>query len=551
LPTAIEASRFLQQMSFGPNEAEIAAVQSKGFRQYLLDQFSAPASTYASGGSDEINTTMEKDFCNAKFPQGGTARDNCWRDWYSSEPLKWDFFRQAVENPDQLRQRMAHALAQIVVVSDRETEGTYGMREYYQMLRNNAFGNYRTILREVTLSPLMGDYLDMVNNEAAAPNENFARELLQLFSIGVCELNLDGTLKGGKCTATYDNTTVRNYSYALTGWTYPAGGKNPWCNNGVCGGWQNNAYYRGRMVSVAAQHDKTERVLLSGTTVPASRTPDQALNSVLDSVMNHPNTAPFISKQLIQFFVTSNPSPGYVSRVATVFNSGTFDGITGGTGKGDLRAVIAAILLDPEARDMNRMTDASFGKLREPILYMTGALRAFGGITDGVPLGRWWFGDAMGQSVFSSPSVFNYYPPDYPLPGNAGLLAPQFGIAGASTVMGRSNFANSLFMWWYNKGGTYAPDATVFSGRGTRVNYSLFEADAVDAGKLVDRLNLLLLNGRLSAQDRAQVVTAVETWTTNENSWLTRTDIASNYQRERIKQAAYILLSSPQYQVQR
>jgi hypothetical protein len=268
-------------------------------------------------------------------------------------------------------------------------------------------------------------------------------------------------------------------------------------------------------------------------------------------VMNHPNTAPFVSKQLIQFFVTSNPSPAYVSRVATVFNSGSFDGITGGTGKGDLRAVIAAILLDPEARDMSRMTDASFGKLREPILYMTGALRAFGGVTDGVPLGRWWFGDAMGQPVFSSPSVFNYYPPDYPLPGNAGLLAPQFGIAGASTAMGRSNFANSLFMWWYNKGGTYAPDATVFSGRGTRVNYSAFEADAVDAGKLVDRLNLLLLNGRLSAQERAQVVTAVETWTTNENSWLTRTDIASNYQRERIKQAAYILLSSPQYQVQR
>lgn len=143
-------------MSFGPNETEIAAVQTKGFRQYLIDQFNAPVSVYASGGTDEINTTMEKDFCNAKFPQGGTARDNCWRDNYSSEPLKWDFFRQAVENPDQLRQRMAHALAQIVVVSDRETEGTYGMREYYQMLRTNAFGNYRNILRACDALPADG-----------------------------------------------------------------------------------------------------------------------------------------------------------------------------------------------------------------------------------------------------------------------------------------------------------------------------------------------------------------------------------------------------------
>jgi uncharacterized protein (DUF1800 family) len=524
----------------------------KGAKQFLLDQFGAPVSAYASGGTEEVNTTMSKDFCKDKFASGTQQqKDNCWRDWYSSEPLKWDFFRQTVEGQDQLRQRMAWALQQILVVSERSINGTYGLRDYFQTIRNNAFGNYRTLLKEVTLHPVMGAYLNMVNNEPIDPNENYARELLQLFSIGTCELNLDGTLKTGKCVATYSNTVVRDYAYALSGYTYPAGGKNAYCTFGPvagdCGGWQNNEYLKGRMIAVAAKHDNKDRTLLSGVKVPATRTPAQALEAVLDSVMNHPNVAPFISKQLIQHFVTSNPSPAYVQRVAQAFNAGSYNGISGGTGRGDLQATIAAILLDTEARDPAKTADPTFGKLREPVVFMAGAIRAFSGSTDGVPLGLYWFGDALGQSVFSPPSVFNYYPPDYPLPGRSDLMAPQFGITNASTLMARANFANSLIFWWFNKGVEYKPDTTV-AGKGTKLNYAPFEAAADDIPALVKRLNDLLVDGRLTAAEQTFLVDAAKTWDAT-HTWLANEN--TNYRKERVKMIAYLIFSSPQYQVQR
>jgi uncharacterized protein (DUF1800 family) len=548
----VDASRFLHQATFGPTEALLSEVQTKGVRQYLLDQFAEKPSVYTRGGTDEVHTTLNKDFCEGKFAAGTKERENCWRDWFSSDPLKWDFFQQAISGKDQLRQRTAWALQQILVISERDVSGTYGLREYFQMIRNNALGNYKDLLREVSLSPAMGFYLNNVNNEGIDPNENYARELLQLFSIGTCELNMDGSLKSGACIATYNNTIIRDYAYSLSGYTYPAGGKNPYCTfgpvPGECGGWENAEYYKGRMVAKADKHDNKERKLLSGVTVPASRTPAQALDAVINSLMQHPNIAPFIARQMIQHFVTSNPSPAYVQRVANAFSSGVYNGMEGGTGKGDLRATVAAVLMDGEARDAAKAGEPQFGKVREPVMYMTGLIRAMNGQNDGDSFGRYWHGESMGQSVFSPPSVFNYYALDYPLPGKPGLVAPQLGITNASTSLSRANFANDMIYWWFNKYQGVKFDTTVPGPAVNKLDFSAYESVADDLPALVARLNLLLVNNRLSVEEQNALIEAGKSWDAT-HTWLA--DDNSNYKRERVKMIAYILFSSPRYQVQR
>ena len=236
--------RLADQASFGATETLIADIRVQGRAGWIAAQMSATASRYTAGNGDAIHkNTSNTGFCDQSAYTGPT----CWRDWYSSQPLVWDFYRNATQNGDQLRQRVAFALQQIVVVNNLDVEGTYGLRNYHNTLLDNAFGNYRQVLKKVTLSPVMGDFLNNANNDKAAPNENYARELLQLFSIGTCELNADGTVKGGACAPTYNNETVRNYAYALTGWTYPAGGATPY------GCWPTGAncrYYGGDMVAV-------------------------------------------------------------------------------------------------------------------------------------------------------------------------------------------------------------------------------------------------------------------------------------------------------------
>jgi uncharacterized protein (DUF1800 family) len=418
----------------------------------------------------------------------------------------------------------------MVVVSGLEVFGTYGMRGYHNMLLDNAFGNYREVLRKVTLSPVMGDYLDNVNNDKSAPNENFARELLQLFSVGTCELNTDATLKGGSCLPTYDNAIVRDYAYALTGWTYPAGGRTPY------GCWPSGAnctYLEGDMVPVAAFHDTQARTLLGGATLPVGHNATAALNAVLDSLMAHPNTAPFIGKQLIQQLVTSNPSPGYVRRVATAFTSGK-SGVFGSGQRGDLQATVAAVLLDAEAR--SPAPGAAAGRLREPVQLFAGMLRALNGRSDGDALG-WWWGEELRQHMFRSPSVFNYYPPDYPLLGTQ-LVGPAFGIHNANAALQRVNFVNYLLFW--NGSG---PDANVSNALGTRINLNAFTGDADDPAKLVERLSLLALGEPLPTASRNAVIQAVQAYTPQNNP--------NNFRTERVKQAAYLVFASPQYQVAR
>ncbi len=528
-----DAVRMADQATFGATEAMLTSMRTQSPAAWVQAQIALPASArYRSGGGQAVHVGVDATgFCDRPANQG----PNCWRDNFSSQPLLWDFYKNALTEPDQLRQRVAFALQQIVVISNLEVSGTYGFRNYHNALLDNAFGNYREVLRKTALSPVMGDYLNNANNDKAAPNENFARELLQLFAIGTCELETDGSLKGGSCKPTYDNALVRNYAYALTGWTYPAGGSASW------GCWPqgtNCQFYGGDMVPVVAFHDAAERPLLGGLKKAAGSTPPQALDAVLDSLMAHANMGPFVGKQLIQALTSSNPSGAYVSRVATAFNTGRFlaEGRTFGTGtKGDLAATVAAVLLDAEARG-DRTANANVGKLREPVLMMTGVLRALNGRSDGDALG-WWWGEALRQHVFRPPSVFNFYPPDYPVAGTA-LVGPAFGIHNANSALERLNFLTYLLEWDGS-----APEASVPGAVGTRVVLDAFLSDAADAAKLVDRLALLAYGEPMPAAARTQVLEAVSWWTSSTDK--------DNWQRNRVKTAAYLVFGAPQFHLVR
>jgi uncharacterized protein (DUF1800 family) len=522
--TLRDAARLADQATFGATEALLTSMRTQGVEAWLAAQFAATGSSYTRGGDATIHTTLVEDFC-------ATRNSHCWRDYFSTEPLMWDFYRNAVTQTDQLRQRVAFALSQINVVSSVEVAGTYGFRHHHNMLLGNAFGNYREVLRRVALSPVMGDYLDNVNNDKVNPNENFSRELLQLFAIGTCKLNLNGTLESGRCVPTYDNEAVRNYAFALTGWTYAPGGVSVW------GCWPrgaNCAYLGADMVAAPTLADNQARTLLGGYSVPAVRTPAAALNTVLDSLMAQPSMAPFIGKQLIQHLVKSNPTSAYVARVSAAFNSGRYVGGTRSFGsgvKGDLTATVAAVLLDTEAR--NSAPPLVAEKLREPVMMMTGLLRALNGTTDGGAMG-WWWGEAMRQHVFRSPSVFNFFPPDYPIIGTR-LVGPAFGIFNVNTAFSRLNYINQLVIW-----GGMTVDTSIPGALGTRVSLTAFEADADNPTVLVDRLANLATGGRMTSASKQAIVAAVAAWTPQQSA---------SWRAERVKTAAYLVFASPAYQV--
>ena len=537
---ALDAHRLADQASFGATESLVAEMRAQGAAAWIGSQMTLRSSRYQSGGDAGVHQVRAPTaYCLLPAHEG----ENCWRDNLSTQPLLWDFYRNAVRQPDQLRQRVAFALQQIVVVSGVEVAGTYGFRDYHNNLLDNAFGNYREVLRKVALSPVMGDFLNNANNDKAAPNENFARELLQLFSVGSCELNPDGTPKGGKCNPAFDNDTVRAYAYALTGWTYPAGGTSAW------GCWPvgaNCRFYGGDMVAFASYHDSTARSLLSGVALAAGHTSDVALERVLDSLMAHPNIAPFIGKQLIQHLVSSNPSAAYVGRVAAAFASGTHvsgDRRFGGGKGGDLMATVAAVLLDSEARSPGKPQDTtprvpaprSAGKLREPVLMFTGVLRALNGKTDG-DVFNWW-GESLHQHVFRAPSVFSYYRPDHPVSGTA-LVGPAFGVHNASASLLRLNYLSWLIDW-----GGAARDASVPGAVGTQVDLSAFLATAANAAVLVDRLAMLACGQLLASPAREEVIKAVSMWTVAVDK--------DNWRVNRVKAAAYLVFGSPNYQMQR
>lgn len=502
-----DLSRFLEQAGFGPTDAAIAEVKQLGMNGWLNRQFSTASTGY--GNWPYVSGTAPT-----------TCDSICQRDNYSAFQLQRTFFRNALSAPDQLRQRVAFALAQIMVISAAENNLAYANAEYHNLLASLAFGNFESLLTEVTLNPAMGRYLDMVNNGKPASateqaNENYARELLQLFSIGLYQLNPDGTVQTdatGRPVPSYDEDIIQGFARAFTGWTYPP-------LAGAASRRYNAPNYIGRMVADPTNHDTGAKTLLNGTVLPAGQSPDKDLADAIHNIFMHPNTAPFIGKQLIQKLVTSNPSPAYVSRVSTAFAD------NGQGVRGDMKAVLRAILLDPEARGGMKLT-ASYGHLREPALFIVHVLRALGGTSDGVwPRTQ---SSAMAQNVMSPPSVFNFYPPDHTL--QSGLLGPEFAIQNATTGFARANFVYQLV---YGNGA--AADATVTGSTGTRLDIAPYTSLAGDPARLVDRLDLLLTHGTLSPAARTTVINAIASVS----------DLTS-----RAKLAIYLVATSSQFQVE-
>jgi uncharacterized protein (DUF1800 family) len=520
--TATDAARLLDQATFGVTASDVASVQSTGIDAYIRAQLTLPATQYT--GYSYTPHTAPAD-CKSDGSTPPDAASLCARDQYSAFQVQRDFFTHALNKPDQIRQRVAFALSQIMVVSSVEIYEAYGLADFQNILLNDALGNYRTLLQDVTLSPTMGHYLDMANSDqtnpanGTVPNQNYAREVLQLFSIGLVALNQDGSQQldaTGTPIPTYAPPTIEGFAALFTGWTYPP-------LSGASSNWTNPINFDGQMLAFPNHHQAGTKLLLNGYTVPAGQTPDQDLSNGLDNIFNHPNVGPFIGKQLIQHLVTSNPSPAYVARIAAVFAD------NGQGVRGDLSAVVRAILEDEEARDA--APAAIFGHLREPAIFITAALRSLGGQSDGVlPRSA---SSAMGQPIFSPETVFNFYPPSYQIPGTQ-IIAPEFGIQNAATALARSNFVNTVIL----QGGA-APSSSVSGSTGTSIGLSAFTG-ANDNAAMIQALNQTLMHGSLSSDASTIILAAANAAAANSSD-----PIAP------VRAAAYLILTSGQYQVER
>jgi uncharacterized protein (DUF1800 family) len=520
---AADAARLLEQATFGVTASDVAHVQSIGIGAYLSEQLSYAPTQY-SGYSYTPHTAPAGCIGDGSNPPDASSL--CARAQYSPFQVQRDFFTHALNNPDQLRQRVAFALSQIMVVSSVEIYEAYGLANFQNILLKDALGNYRTLLEDVTLSPTMGHYLDMADSaetnpqNGTVPNQNYAREVLQLFSIGLVALNPDGTQQlsaSGAPIPTFDGATIEGFASVFTGWTYPP-------LPGATSKWTNPINFDGTMVAFADQHQPGTKALLNGYTVAANQTPAQDLANALDNIFNHPNVGPFISRQLIQHLVTSNPSPAYVARIAAVFAD------NGQGARGDLGAVVRAILTDAEARGDAPATSL-FGHLREPAIFITSTLRSLGGQSDGVlPRSA---SSAMGQPIFSPSTVFSFYPPSYEIPGTQ-TFGPEFGIDNAATALARANFVNTVIM----KGGA-APDPTVTRSTGTTVNLTSLSSAANNTA-LLAQLNQTLMHGSLADDATGIILAAANSAAAGSSDPLAAARAAS-----------YLILTSAQYQVER
>jgi uncharacterized protein (DUF1800 family) len=528
-----DRARFQEQAGFGPSPALDARIRRIGLKTWLAEQFELSEPTIPYPNPPQMPTTPPTDCSQATNPV-------CFRDRYTMTPLQLWFFKEAFYGDDQLRLRTAWALSQILVTSGVTTQQSSHAISYFKILMKDAFGNYRDLMSDVTLNATMGNYLDMVRSTKANPNENYPREVMQLFTIGLFMLNPDGTLKRdteGNPIPTYDQETVNNLSKVFTGWTF--------CNFGCPSSAPGIVNYKDPMTLVPANHDLTAKTLLSypgavGQNIPAcsscsndaeiSAYGNASLQHALDNLFNHPNVAPFISKLLIQHLVTSDPSPAYVLRIANVFAD------NGSGVRGDLKSVVKAILLDPEARG-DFKTAPRYGKLREPVQLLTNLGRIFPaqdwghtGPSDGALSTQ---STLLGQNPFNSPTVFNYFTPGYIVPSTT-VLAPEFEILNTTTAISRTNIIYTLIF----EGLT--PNATD-SLRGTSLDLSemIAFAQADPTGnQLMDAVNSKMMHGTLSSGQRASILNAVLT-------------VPESNPTLRAKTAVYLMAASSQYQIQR
>lgn len=504
----IDAGRFLAQATMGANRSTIDSVAKLNFEVWIDQQF-AESPTYLRPLIQEIyDTTFQR-----YLAGGGDTLDFPVNPTHEHFDYAW--WQVNMTNNDLLRQRVAFALSEIFVISfnselKRHGKGVSG---YYDMLIENAFGNFEDILTDVSLHPCMGFYLTHLNNPKSNPaqfihpDENYAREMMQLFSIGLYELNQDGSRKQdsqGNDIPTYDNDDIKEFAKIFTGLGAGATVEMPDTIIEPAFGQRINIIDMAEpMVMYDEYHEPGAKYLLNGFVVPAGQTGMEDVNAAINHLFNHDNVGPFIGQQLIQRLVKSNPSPAYVSRVAAAFND------NGAGVRGDMKAVIKAVLLDEEARTCEWYNDDVQGKLKEPIIRYTHFARAIGGYSDD---GKYWnygfdYNDDAGQHPMYSPSVFNFYWPDFqpigPI-GNEGYFAPEFQSYNSRTSIGFVNFVNE---WAVNERllrTSENPEGLVF----TKLD-DLFEY-AEDTEILLNELDILLTNGMLKDDTREIITTIVD-----------------------------------------
>ncbi|WP_431475455.1 DUF1800 domain-containing protein [Massilia eburnea] len=503
-PTVVEsiataqAARFLAQASMGATHELMTRVQTVGYSKWLDEQMAMPAT------QSRWDWLMAKGFNAIENKNGQAGIDAAL--WF-----------KLLKSPDTLRQRVTLALSEIVVASLDGFTGAWRAftgAAYMDILEANAFGNYRTLLQQVTLSTSMGEYLTYRGNAKAnpktgsMPDENYAREILQLFTIGLLKLNPDGTASEQE---TYTQADISGLARVFTGW-----------DSDLAGGTSDTPDYRKRpMVQVGNKYEPGEKTFL-GATIGSGVDAATALGQALDAIFAHPNVAPFVAKQLIQRLVTSNPAKEYVARVAAVFNN------NGSGVKGDLKAVIKAILLDQEARSAATLANPGFGKVREPVLRFTAWARAYN-VTS--PSDAWAIGNTsepssrLGQSPLRSPSVFNFFRPGY-VPPALGVVAPEFQIVNETSVVGYANYMQTA----------------ISKGIGdVKADYSSLLPLADNVPGLVDEINLVLVAGQLSADTLTLIRNAVA-------SMATGTDAA---RANRVYAALTLVMASPEFIVQK
>ncbi|HEY6071228.1 MAG TPA: DUF1800 family protein, partial [Chthoniobacterales bacterium] len=491
-PTAEDASRFLNQCTFGATPALIQHVQQVGFDAFLSEQFLKPATSHLA-------------FYDA---QPAPSRDDVMNSWWTI----------AITSDDQLRQRIAFALSEILVVSFENgglNEHPESVAAYADILANDAFGDYRQLLQDVTLSPTMGVYLDMLRSDIADPdtgshpNENYPRELMQLFSIGLFQLNIDGSLAldaDGLPIPTYGQAEVSGLAAALDGWTFA----------GSSDFWNGDPNFRQPMMNFPDHHTPEAKKILGGVVIPAGQTPAADLQMALDTIFNHQNVGKFIGRELIQRLVTSNPSPGYVYRVAQAFDN------NGQGVRGDMKAVVRAILLDYDARGASKNGQGA-GKEKEPLVRLTNLYRSINN-TPNHGFYSFWLADEFGERPFDAETVFNFFTPDYVAPGaiaSAGLLSPEFQIVTETTVVEQANTIYAALFW-----------------QDIPLDISQEQALAADPAALVDHFNATLMNGAMSSAMRQVLIDTI-------------TQLPPGDPQERVLSTLWLIFNSPEYLIEK
>jgi uncharacterized protein (DUF1800 family) len=503
---ATVASRLLNQAAFGPSEADMANLQAIGAEAWLETQFNTPPTSLVN-------------FLNARRALEG---------YVDNRDVQMGWFTHAITGPDQLRQRVSAALLEVMVIGENGFDRpSYALGGYWDLLQRNAFGNFRTLMQQVTLSPAMGEYLDMRGSAKEDPatgrtaDENYARELLQLFTIGQFRLNLDGTPQldaTSQPIPTYGQDEVKGFAKAFTGWNFFQTRSRP--------SWEYaEPDWLNPMMSFSEYHSTASKTLLDGVVLPPARTPEEDLAAALDNVFAHPNVGPFISKQLIQRLVTSNPSPAYVARVATVFNN------NGNGVRGDLRAVIRAILLDHEARNATVASGPTYGKQKEPMIRFVAVLRALAARPGAEGFGIFDLQNDIGQAPFRSPSVFNFFRPEYAPQGpiaQAGLVAPEFQLTTEGNVISDFNEMREMI-----RRGSYGYDPYKVT-----LNFDSLTPLASSPDALIDRLNVVLMGGAMSAELRLWAREAI-------------IGVSTSRPLDRVKTALLVIVYSPEFKVQK